>query len=260
MVDPTHFNCSVDIYPRFWHHLECNRQPECEDGRDEGGHCPYSSPACDGLVASRDKCFRVLGLKSRLEGEFVRAECRKNGADMVSIKTEEERTHFLQVYRSTPKLTKIYVGYLGGGESVPFMYRRFDRWADKTIIYNLNHLNTDCCCDVKPRTGAQFEPDGNMLICVKGLDVVPEEDSCSGSHSLPSQNDFLPAPSSCDWMTWNDCLAPPATSDHLDTAITSLDSTLSALMSLDSGQDQERPSPVSATASDVTAVGVSPFK
>ncbi|KAL8562019.1 hypothetical protein ACOMHN_031790 [Nucella lapillus] len=57
-------------------------------------------------------------------------------------------------------------------------------------------------------------------------------------------------------MTWNDCPLP-ATSDPLDT-FTSSDSTLSALMSAESGQDQEHPSPVSATASDVTAVGISP--
>ncbi|KAL8596994.1 hypothetical protein ACOMHN_050093 [Nucella lapillus] len=73
----------------------------------------------------------------------------------------------------------------------------------------------------------------------------------------PSQNDFLPAPSSYDWVTWNDCPSP-ATSDPLDNAFTYSDSTLSALMCAEGGQDQEHPSPVSATASDVTAVGASP--
>ncbi|KAL8562666.1 hypothetical protein ACOMHN_011237 [Nucella lapillus] len=66
--------------------------------------------------------------------------------------------------------------------------------------------------------------------------VSPSQRLVTNRRRPSSQNNVLPAPSSCDWMTWNDC-SPPARSDHLDNAITSSDSALSALMSADSGHN-----------------------
>ena len=59
-LDNGMYNCSVDFYWRFKHHLDCNLKVECEDGRDETGHCPFSSPACRGWVASRNKCYKFV--------------------------------------------------------------------------------------------------------------------------------------------------------------------------------------------------------
>ncbi|XP_076454791.1 uncharacterized protein LOC143289631 [Babylonia areolata] len=54
------WNCSVDHYPSFHHHLACNLKTECEDGRDETGHCPFSSPECQGMVALCDRCYKLV--------------------------------------------------------------------------------------------------------------------------------------------------------------------------------------------------------
>ncbi|KAL8595652.1 hypothetical protein ACOMHN_025688 [Nucella lapillus] len=54
------WNCSVEHYARFHHHLACNLKTECEDGRDETGDCPYSSPHCNGLIALCGRCYTVV--------------------------------------------------------------------------------------------------------------------------------------------------------------------------------------------------------
>ncbi|KAL8580879.1 hypothetical protein ACOMHN_039579 [Nucella lapillus] len=33
---------------------------ECEDGRDETGDCPYSSPHCHGKIALCDRCYTIV--------------------------------------------------------------------------------------------------------------------------------------------------------------------------------------------------------
>ncbi|PVD27183.1 hypothetical protein C0Q70_12337 [Pomacea canaliculata] len=51
------WDCSVPHYNTFKQHLECNLEQECHEGQDEGSHCPYSSPACNGSVAVGRKCY-----------------------------------------------------------------------------------------------------------------------------------------------------------------------------------------------------------
>ena len=54
------FKCRDNTYRAVRGHLECNGKIECEDGRDEGGHCP--DHRCHGKwVASRQKCFMSIG-------------------------------------------------------------------------------------------------------------------------------------------------------------------------------------------------------
>ena len=96
------FNCSVDYYWRFQQHLSCNKKVECEDGQDETAHCPFSRPACQGLVASTHKCYRLFS-RSGAEGmNYLTAMsiCRTLGLRLLSIKT-------IQVLRD---LYKLYCG------------------------------------------------------------------------------------------------------------------------------------------------------
>ncbi|XP_076472286.1 uncharacterized protein LOC143301780 [Babylonia areolata] len=51
---------STTSYSAFEDHLDCNLRTQCEDGQDETEHCPFSSPDCQGLVASRNKCFKLV--------------------------------------------------------------------------------------------------------------------------------------------------------------------------------------------------------
>jgi hypothetical protein len=38
------YNCSVDYFSTFRHHLDCNRRQDCEAGQDEGDHCYLCPP------------------------------------------------------------------------------------------------------------------------------------------------------------------------------------------------------------------------
>ena len=55
------FNCSVPYYREFKEHVHCNHQQECEGREDEGGHCSFSSQACNGSVATTNKCLHLYG-------------------------------------------------------------------------------------------------------------------------------------------------------------------------------------------------------
>ncbi|KAL8589162.1 hypothetical protein ACOMHN_052500 [Nucella lapillus] len=54
------WNCSVSYYSSIHHHMDCNLKTECEDGRDETEHCPFSSPECQGLVALCNRCYYFI--------------------------------------------------------------------------------------------------------------------------------------------------------------------------------------------------------
>ncbi|KAL8580965.1 hypothetical protein ACOMHN_017532 [Nucella lapillus] len=54
------WNCSVQHYTSFHQHLACNLKAECEDGRDETGPCPYSSPHCQGKIALCGRCYSIV--------------------------------------------------------------------------------------------------------------------------------------------------------------------------------------------------------
>ncbi|KAL8618459.1 hypothetical protein ACOMHN_049876 [Nucella lapillus] len=53
------WNCSRDDYPSFQHHVSCDLRIDCEDGRDENEHCPFSSPECQGLIDMCNHCYKV---------------------------------------------------------------------------------------------------------------------------------------------------------------------------------------------------------
>ncbi|XP_076434628.1 G-protein coupled receptor GRL101-like [Babylonia areolata] len=60
MVGPGLWNCSVSHYPSFRHHVACNLNTDCEDGRDESGQCPYNHPECREWVDVCGRCYKVL--------------------------------------------------------------------------------------------------------------------------------------------------------------------------------------------------------
>ena len=132
------YNCSVDYYQTFRHHLDCNLKVECEDERDEGRHCPYSSPACDGWVATLHKCYKMFSLESDISGPRARDACRALGSELASIKTEQEIEG--AIYLLWGQRASVLFGLTCGERSKPFLYRRFFMWSDNTVIYNANHI------------------------------------------------------------------------------------------------------------------------
>ena len=137
------YNCSVDYYRTFKQHLHCNLKVECEDGRDETGRCPFSSPACQGWVASRRKCYKVINLQSDIAPSDAVLECRARGATLASIRTKQEQKHHHKVFDTGSGESKIVLTglWLPGLNSGPFMYRHFFRWHDKTLLYTWKHLD-----------------------------------------------------------------------------------------------------------------------
>ena len=118
------YNCSVDYYPRFRMHLDCNIDIECEDGRDESGHCPYSSPACDGWVASYQKCYRRFKSESYIWSGRVPDTCRALGFELASVKTEQEFKDFRKMFFRRETRMDI-IGLTYGFVSMPPMYKYF---------------------------------------------------------------------------------------------------------------------------------------
>ena len=133
------YNCSVDDYWRFQQHLDCNLKTQCQDGRDEAGHCPFSSPACDGSVATHGKCFRQFTVGRVISPERARDQCRELGLELASVKTPQEFRDFNKLYAGRePK--PVLIGLTFRFMSTAFMYRHFFSWSDETMIYIVKHI------------------------------------------------------------------------------------------------------------------------
>ncbi|KAL8591658.1 hypothetical protein ACOMHN_056774 [Nucella lapillus] len=133
------FNCCVSYYSKFSQHLDCNFKPECEDGQDETEHCPFSSPACQGLVASQNKCFKLIPLDVSSAIPLLAYSCRKAGGNLASIKSRKEQDDSFHLFKKF-NYFQLCLGYTSGWDSVPFMYSKFQKWSDGTIVYNMNHF------------------------------------------------------------------------------------------------------------------------
>ena len=134
------YNCSVDDYWTFQQHLDCNLKVECEDGRDEAEHCPYSSKACQGLVASHNKCYRYLVFKTPVHPMVAADECHRHRLNVSTVKTSQELNDFVNIFQGRSHLPAFF-GLFWGPQSVPFMYRHFYIWSDDTILYNANYIH-----------------------------------------------------------------------------------------------------------------------
>ena len=133
------YNCSVEDYWRFQQHLDCNLKVECEDGRDEAGHCPFSSPACDGWVATQHKCYKRLTFKKLIDPTQAIDECLRHGWKAASIKTNRELTDFENLFQGRSHVQP-FIGLLRRVKGVPFMYRHFYVWADNTVLYSTKYI------------------------------------------------------------------------------------------------------------------------
>ena len=137
-LDSELFNCSVAHYWRFQQHLDCNMKVQCEDGRDEAGHCPYSSPACRGWVASQNKCYTKIYTRKHIHPVTAIDQCLKHGWKPATVKTNQEFTDFEQLFHGHDMLL---IGLHWRMRDVPFMYRGLYIWSDRTVLYNANHIS-----------------------------------------------------------------------------------------------------------------------
>ena len=142
------YNCSVDYYWRFHHHLDCNLKVECEDGQDETEHCPYSSPACQGWVAVGNKCYTYVSRdtldRSVQTGESSHVKavkfCASLNASIATFRTSNELHTISDIFRKRISLLTIFsrgvVGLFYGTLSVPNIYRRSLVGYDRTVIHH----------------------------------------------------------------------------------------------------------------------------
>ncbi|KAL8595638.1 hypothetical protein ACOMHN_025674 [Nucella lapillus] len=111
------WNCSVEHYASFHHNLACNLKTDCEDGRNETGDCPYSSPHCNGLIVLCGRCYTVV----------------TNVNDLSSFKTDVN------------KMGNDYCSSLGGRLGIPkcvYNWRQVIRHMTKINPHRMNYLLT----------------------------------------------------------------------------------------------------------------------
>ena len=137
------FNCSVDDYWTFRQHLHCNMKAECQDGQDETGHCPFSSPACGGWVASRNKCYRHVSKETLTKyvpyarsAHLKAAEyCASHNASVAAPTDKEDMNSLFfitDLLYNEPTVVRLMFGQL----AVPNIYRRSLLTYDKLVIHH----------------------------------------------------------------------------------------------------------------------------
>ena len=132
------YNCSVGGYWKFQQHVDCNLKAECEDGRDETEHCPFSSPACRGWVAAHNKCYMIFTAGSSVTVKAARHKCRVLGYEMAVVKSEQNVNSALTLQRNQ-SISALF-GLACHLIDKSFMYREMLIWSDKTVVYNANHI------------------------------------------------------------------------------------------------------------------------
>ena len=139
------YNCTVGYYWRFKEHLDCNLNVECEDGQDEAGHCPFSNRACQGWVASGNKCY--IYRKGTLGGSaqsYSDADkyCRSLNASLATFRDSKDGYVVLdKISRVVTYFENSIIGVRYGVLSVPNVYRRSLLGNDKTVIHHSFQAN-----------------------------------------------------------------------------------------------------------------------
>ena len=136
------YNCSGEGYRRLQPHLTCNMDVECEDGRDEAGHCLFSSPACGGWVALHNKCYRYVSKKTidnfspgdQYAPVKAAKFCSSLNASVVAPTTRQDIKDLFKRYVLDGQV--VFVHYLYGHVSVPSIYRRILVTSDKYVTHN----------------------------------------------------------------------------------------------------------------------------
>ena len=136
-------DCAVPHYASFKSHVHCNLQPECEGGEDEGGHCPFSSPTCNGSVAADSKCYK---LHSSTSGPILwnsaQQRCQTLGGNLGMMKNDNEWEAFSTLldtsfYRANQTEKFVHTGLQGFQPTMPNMYQHTYRWVDGTVAYGM---------------------------------------------------------------------------------------------------------------------------
>ena len=141
------YNCSGDDYWKFRQHLDCNLRVECEDGRDERDQCPFSSPACGGWVALRDKCYTyvtlnlVSGSQQKAYVKHANLCAALNATKGTFTNSDDLKTVISMIDDKMPMSMKVrrviaVLNFYYGQLSVPNVYRRNLIAYDKTVIHH----------------------------------------------------------------------------------------------------------------------------
>jgi hypothetical protein len=170
------FNCSVSYYSSFKLHLDCNMYDECADGQDEGGHCWFSSPACQGKLASGSKCFFTVHLVNNNNnnnnnnndddddddvdamndfdhqgGDFVAgnqgsrlsqlaAQCEEKGGELAVIQTRKELddvTRLISFGKINAACGRFFTGTAMGDDKAENMYSQMWLRRNNWVLYTL---------------------------------------------------------------------------------------------------------------------------
>ena len=130
------YNCSVGHYASFKDHLHCNLKQECEGREDEGGHCPFSSPACDGKMAvGVTKCYSLHVSNNKISWLEARKLCQAKSGKLATIRFKEEVRIFLKMISIANRAQLTYIG-LTMDNDVPNLYRHTWRWDGNRIAYS----------------------------------------------------------------------------------------------------------------------------
>ncbi|KAL8558338.1 hypothetical protein ACOMHN_012902 [Nucella lapillus] len=151
------YNCSVKHYASFHHHLACNLKTECEDGRDETGDCPFSSPECNGLIALCNCCYKIVdslhGFVSSKTENHQRADeyCNVLGGQLNIPKCVFDFRETLQLRTNihSKRLKDLWTGLYSDDRSLPKMYTYALVHEDGTVLHHFfdivnvfDHLNS----------------------------------------------------------------------------------------------------------------------
>ena len=134
------FNCSVPHYASFEEHVRCNLKKECEGREDEGGHCPFSSAACDGNIAVANvKCYSLHVLRTRVSWLQAKGLCEAKSGQLAIMRSMEEMRVFLEMLDIAKTVRNTHIGLLID-DTVTNLYRHTWRWVDKTIAYFIPNI------------------------------------------------------------------------------------------------------------------------
>ncbi|PVD27155.1 hypothetical protein C0Q70_12309 [Pomacea canaliculata] len=139
-LDSGLWDCSVPHYSKFKQHLECNLEPECHGGEDEGPRCFFSSFACNGSVAVGNKCFSSFKSKGYSTWSSASRECRNRGGNLGNTKTKQERNAFNKMYHVEKAPFDMHVGLSTYDGTLPPQYKKVLVWSDGTVAYDYVYL------------------------------------------------------------------------------------------------------------------------
>ncbi|PVD27182.1 hypothetical protein C0Q70_12336 [Pomacea canaliculata] len=103
---------------------------------DEGPHCHFSSPACNGSLSVRNKCYMFIKSTGYFSWSSVLRDCRKRGGNLPNVKTEQEQEALNKIYRYGKSPSNIYIGLSTYDGTLPTQYRNVLVWSDGTVAYN----------------------------------------------------------------------------------------------------------------------------